>query len=100
MILHTVNKSPSQSNCLSSCLRVAPQDGALLLLEDGVYAATQNTETSDLISTALINRKVFALTSDVKARGLLERLIPGIDLVDYQGFVKLTEQYDTVQSWY
>ena len=100
MILHTVNKSPSQNNCLSSCLRIAPEDGALLLVEDGVYAATNNTETSEIISNALITRKVFALASDVKARGLMERLIPGVKLVDYQGFVRLTEEYDTVQSWY
>ena len=100
MILHTVNKSPSHNNCLSSCLRVAPKDSALLLIEDGVYAAVENTETSELIINALKTMKVYALEPDIKARALSGRLIPDIALVDYSGFVKLTEQYHTVQSWY
>jgi len=100
MILHTVNKSPSHNNCLSSCLRVAPANSALLLIEDGVYAAVENTESSGLIINALETMKVYALEPDVKARALSDRLIANIELVDYARFVKLTGQYHTVQSWY
>ena len=44
--------------------------------------------------------QLYALIPDLKARGLLERVMPGIELVDYAGFVALTEQFDSVQSWY
>jgi len=94
MILHTVNKSPRNST-LQSCLRVAAKDSAILLIEDGVYAALAGTELE-----GLGDHKVYALTADVKARGLLDKLSTQIILVDYAGFVALVEQYDCVQSWY
>ena len=99
MILHTVNKSPLQNNSLDSCLRVAQPDCGILLIEDGVYAAT-DTPNSLLTEQVLSLHRIYALIPDLKARGLLKRVKPGIDLVDYDGFVALTEQFDTVQSWY
>ncbi len=94
MILHTINKSP-QNPALKACLRVATKDSAILLIEDGVYAALLGPDLE-----ALLQHKVYALAPDIKARGLLEKLSPQITLVDYSGFVALVEQYDTVQSWY
>jgi tRNA 2-thiouridine synthesizing protein B len=38
-MLHIVNKSPLERNSLDTCLAVA-QSGAILLIEDAVYAAT------------------------------------------------------------
>ncbi len=38
-ILHTVNKSPYEKNSLDSCLNLAKEGSAVLLIEDGVYAA-------------------------------------------------------------
>ena len=40
-MLHIVNKSPLERNSLDSCLRIAAPGGAVLLIEDGVYAATR-----------------------------------------------------------
>lgn len=94
MILHTVNKSP-QNPALKTCLRVAAKDSAILLIEDGVYAALEGTELE-----GLRDHQVYALAPDVKARGILDKLSSQITLVDYAGFVALTEQYDCVQSWY
>lgn len=99
MILHTVNKSPFQNNSLDSCLRVAHANAGILLIEDGVYGACDD-QNSLFTAQALSKHKVYALTPDLKARGLLERVKPGIELVDYAGFVALTEQFETVQSWY
>ena len=39
-MLHIVNHSPLSSRNLASCLRFALPGDALLLIEDGVYAAT------------------------------------------------------------
>ena len=41
-MLHIVNKSPYERNTLDAVLRIA-QDGSLLLIEDGVYAATRGS---------------------------------------------------------
>jgi tRNA 2-thiouridine synthesizing protein B len=99
MILHTVNKSSFHNNSLDACLRVAQAGCGIVLIEDGVYAATdlQNNRLTEQILSA---HTVYALVPDLKARGLLARVLPGIELVDYQGFVALTESFDSVQSWY
>lgn len=99
MILHTVNKSP-QDPALNACLRVASSSSAILLIEDGVFAAIDTADQKAPIQQALTRHKVYALEADVKARGLTEKLAAGVELVDYAGFVALTEYYQTVQSWY
>ena len=38
-MLHIVNKSPLERPALDACLRIA-EPGAILLIEDAVYAAT------------------------------------------------------------
>lgn len=99
MILHTVSKSP-QNPALGSCLRVASEDSAILLIEDGVFAVIDTPDNNGLIQRALERHKVYALTPDLKARGLMDKVATGVELVDYAGFVGLTERYQTVQSWY
>lgn len=95
MILHTVNKSPFSSQCLAECLSVCRQGDAILLLEDGVYAAL-----NPLPENAPGDLQRYALAADVDARGLRERLQPDIQLADDRGFVQLTTQFDNVISWY
>jgi tRNA 2-thiouridine synthesizing protein B len=44
--------------------------------------------------------KFYALGPDMKARGLSEdRVIDGVEIVDYAGFVDLSAEYDKVVSW-
>ena len=99
-MLHTVNKSPFERNSLRSCLRVAVDGSAVLLIEDGVYAAMSGTESAGLITEAAARLKVYALGPDIKARGIDEdRIAKGVQLVDYAGFVDLAAEHDTVQAW-
>jgi tRNA 2-thiouridine synthesizing protein B len=98
-MLHTINKSPFQSNSLESCLRVAQDGSAILLIEDGVYGALQGTTTSPAVEAAIKKFKVYALAPDLDARGVKDRVIDGIQLVDYGGFVDLAAESTKVQSW-
>ena len=99
-ILHTVNKTPFERNSLESCLRYARPGSVVLLLEDGVYAAIRGTAGGELLLDAGKELRLFALGPDLAARGLTpERLVPGIDVVDYEGFVRLATQCHSVQSW-
>ena len=99
-ILHTVNKSPFEKNSLDECLTHSTDGSAILLLEDGVYAAMQGTNVESDLKNAMASKKVYALSADIKLRGLsADRLIDGIEVVDYAGFVDLTESNDKVQSW-
>lgn len=98
-ILHTVNKSPFSNNSLGRCLDMAKDGSAVLLIEDGVYGATKDTSTSSRLEEVMKNVKVYALMADVEARGVKERVIDGVELVDYAGFVKLAAESSQVQSW-
>lgn len=98
-MLHTVNKSPFERNSMLACLDHSTDGSSILLIEDGVYAATEGTSVSETLKQAMQTKTVYALEPDVKARGLQDRLIDGIKLVDYSGFVDLVEQNERVQSW-
>ncbi len=99
-VLHIVNKSPFDHGSLDTCLRLSRVDSAILLIEDGVYAVQNNTAVTDTLRQALGQHQVYALRPDLEARGINpENMIEGIALVDYDGFVKLTTEYDKLQSW-
>ena len=99
-ILHTVNKSPFEKDSLDACIAHALDGSAVLLIEDGVYAAASGTVVEPRIRDAMGRLNIFALASDCSARGLAEaELIGGIELVDYGGFVDLVTGHDNVQTW-
>jgi tRNA 2-thiouridine synthesizing protein B len=99
-ILHTVNKSPFERNALESCLKFASKGGSVLLFEDGVYGILKGTRAEGQIKAALEDLKVYVLGPDLKARGFSEgRVIEGIKVVDYAGFVDLAAEHDKVQAW-
>jgi tRNA 2-thiouridine synthesizing protein B len=98
-MLHIVNKSPFQSNTLTSCLRVAQAGHSVLLIEDGIYAATSGSALEVAINKAAEQLKFFALKPDVDARGMSAKVMPNITLVDYKGFVELVAQNNTSHSW-
>ena len=98
-MLHIVNKSPAERNALQCCLRVAQGGGAILLIEDAVYAATRGNEAENHLRDALSRFKIYALAPDLEARGMFERVMDGVATVDYGGFVDLVAQHKTCQSW-
>ena len=98
-MLHTVNKSPFEHKALESCLKFARQGSAVLLIEDGVYAAARDTAVSQQVQEALKSVSIYALKPDVEARGMQHRVMDGVRLVDYGGFVDLVAEHNAVQSW-
>ena len=98
-MLHIVNKSPLERNALESCLRVAQDGGAILLIEDAVYAATRGNESEAKLRDALSRLRIYALAPDLEARGMHERVIEGVGTVDYGGFVDLVAEHKNCQSW-
>lgn len=96
-MLHTVNKSPFQNNSLEDCLRVAQKGDVILLLEDGVYAASAGTAKSFLIEKAVKQHEIYAIEPDLKARGL-SNLIKEVRTASYGDFVDLVEK-TTVHAW-
>lgn len=98
--LHTVNKSPFEKNSLDVAIKFSTAGSSILLIEDGVYGAMKGTAAEDMVKGAMGDKKVYALKSDLMARAIKDdRVIDGIEIVDYAGFVDLVEANDKVQAW-
>ncbi len=96
-MLHIVNKSPYSKGSLESCLRVAPKGDPIILIEDAVIGVLATGKMADTIKKAQSDHEVYALSADLKARGI-DRIVDGVKEVDYSGFVGLVEQHRTM-SW-
>lgn len=111
-MLHTVNKSPFERNSLETCLRFAgagfdenekSNQHAILLYEDGIYAALKGTTLESKVAAAITKYKVkvYVLVPDLEARGMKkDNVIAEIQPVeDYAGFVDLVVENNPVQAW-
>ncbi len=99
-MLHTINKSPFEKSTLFSCFRIADLGSDILLIEDGVYAAMMNTQFEDEIRECLDKFQLYVLDLDLQCRGIQHsELIPGIETVNYEGFVQLAVKNDSVHCW-
>jgi tRNA 2-thiouridine synthesizing protein B len=98
-MLHIVNKSPLERNTLDSCLAAAQPGAAVLLIEDGVYAATRGNSVETKLCAALANLEIYVLAPDLEARGMAQALTEGVKPIDYAGFVELVVQHKNCQSW-
>lgn len=97
MVLHTVNRSPYQNSALKQCLAFISAPAALLLIEDGTYAATNAAE--HYLATLPDGITVYALQADIEARGL-NNLHSQIHVIDDAGFVDLSVVCERMQAWY
>ncbi len=97
-ILHTVNKSPFTHTTLKQCIDRYTTGDALLLLEDGVYAAlNSHTYVTELASVT----PCYAIEKDIIARGIQQEVLAeNITLIDYEQWVALAIEYPLSQSWY
>lgn len=98
-MLHTVNKSPFEKNSLSSCLACAKEGSAVLLFEDGVYGALNAGAVADSVKEAQGKVTFYALGPDLKARGIADKVMDGVNVIDYAGFVELACEHDKIQNW-
>lgn len=97
--LHTVNKSPFEKSSVASCVNHALEGSAVLFYEDAVYAVMAGNAAADQVEPAS-GVKLYVMGPDLKARGVAtDRLIAGVEVVDYAGFVDLAAEHDKVQAW-
>ncbi len=99
-MLHTVNKSPYQSDSLTTCFGLAQPGSAVLLIEDGIYGAMTNTKFSAAVVIAQQCCAIYVLEPDLQARGFnTDSIMNAIQTIDYDGFVSLVEDNPVVQAW-
>ena len=106
MLLHTVNKSAFDNSALSDCLAVVSPDDAVLLIENGVYGALNNSPSEfahieSIKQLSASGTRFYVLQADCKARGLdTSTLLPVFTIIDDTGFVDLAAEASAIQSWY
>jgi len=99
-MLHTVNKSPAESNKLENCLQFVQPGHAVLLIENAVYAALGDSEMATLLPDLSPEINFYVLIPDLVARGLQDKAInPEIEQISYIDFVRLATENEIVQSW-
>ncbi len=79
---------------LAEVLSYSSGDDTILLTEDAIYAALAGHECYPELSCA---RKIYCLSADVAARGV--EVAAGINLLDFDGFVRLTELHTSSLTW-
>ncbi|MGL5008230.1 MAG: sulfurtransferase complex subunit TusB [Plesiomonas sp.] len=92
-MLYTVSHSPYQKNVLAQLQPLISENDVILLWADGVIASLAGTESTEQLLQRSV--KIYALQPDCLARGLVTRLHPMIEQINYDAWVKLTEQHPT-----
>ncbi|MBQ0719475.1 MAG: sulfurtransferase complex subunit TusB [Gammaproteobacteria bacterium] len=106
MLLHTVNKSAFDSSALADCLRVVATSDAVLLIENGVYAALNSPQSGfehseSIAQLSADGTRFYVLQADCEARGLDDaKLAAPFEIIDDAGFVALAAAASAIQSWY
>lgn len=95
-MLHTLSRSPWQCD-INGMLRMVQSGDDLLLLQDGVIAAIEDSRFVEILYNAPI--KVFALKEDIAARGLNGQISAKIDVISYTDFVNLAVKHTSQMSW-
>lgn len=98
MALHTLNQAPGDINALQRCLNALSQDDALLLIEDGVYAALPAYQQHFFALPEGV--QLYVLEPDLIARGLTDKTDAKFNTADDAEFVELACQHDKVISWF
>jgi sulfur relay protein TusB/DsrH len=82
---------------LVDALNASDNDIGLLLIQDGVFMADKGcSESEELLSFKL---PFYACEAHVEERGIKDRLIDGVELVDYNKIINIImEQYDKIIS--
>ena len=86
--LHILNKTPDHAR-FSECLGTMGPDDAIALTENGVLGLSA--------SAALKTARVYALATDLNARGLSEPI--DATAIDYAELVNLSLKAERVISW-
>lgn len=96
--LHIVSSSPFQTHALQSALKVVRNGDAILLIENGVYAAVDGPEMAQMLAGAADDLMVYALEEDLNARAL-PSVGKHVIKASYTDFVQLVCQHNNSVSW-
>lgn len=89
MILHTFNKKQA----LYTFGQFVQKDDSVIFIEDGVYCLLND-------NLGLDTKNIFAIDADVLARGLDARIDESVKRIDYQDFVEICSEANSISNWF
>ena len=96
-MLHIVTTTDTFMQSGVSCLDYIDQNDVILLSQDAVYAAnTKHALYPRLMELAV---QIFVLEEDLRARGVPVSFLSDCKLIDFNGFVELTEEHASTLTW-
>jgi tRNA 2-thiouridine synthesizing protein B len=95
-MLHIISHTPIEVAIFE---RIGPGD-VVILIENAVLGALQQGALSGQLISSLCENRCCVLNADLEIRGIgVEELVPGVEVMNYSGFVELTVQNPRIQSW-
>ena len=89
MVLHTFNKAQA----LSTFGRFIQKGDSVIFIEDGVYCLLDH-------NLDLGTANILVIEADVLARGLETRIDKSVKRIDYQDFVELCSEANSISNWF
>jgi tRNA 2-thiouridine synthesizing protein B len=95
-MLHLIFQSPVETAVLE---RIEPGDVAVFL-ENSVFRILENNFSPPVLMKLLNKNRLCVLSEDLTIRGIAaDKLIKGIEVIDYAELVDLTVNNQVIQSW-
>jgi tRNA 2-thiouridine synthesizing protein B len=95
-VLHLIFQSPVDAAVLE---RIGSGDD-VVFLENATLWVLQNNSIHDVLTRQLGNSRLYVLSDDIAIRGIApDKLIKGLEVIDYAGLVELTITNPVIQSW-
>lgn len=82
---------------LNDAMQYSNESDEFILVEAAIYAANAGHKDFKLIRVA--PERVFLLSADIDARGLNEFVDVRFEVVDFSGWVTLTERHSQTMTW-
>ncbi|MCW8335087.1 sulfurtransferase complex subunit TusB [Vibrio sp. SCSIO 43135] len=82
-------------SALDDMLALYAAEDDVLLVEDAVYVVNPQHQAFNRVK----GLSLFALQSDLEARGIANRVSPSVSVVSYAGFVDLTAKQHNSLTW-
>ena len=96
-MLHLISQSPIETAIFE---RIGAGDDVLLLEASVCIARQGHYLNAELQRLQTQDCQVFTLDVQLALYGIeVERLLPGINVIDYSGFVELTVKNPVIQTW-
>jgi sulfur relay protein TusB/DsrH len=89
MILHTFNKAQA----LYTFGKFVQKGDSVIFIEDGVYCLLND-------NLGLHTKNIFTIKADVLARGLDARINETVKRIDYQDFVEICSEANSISNWF